>query len=58
MRISPHSGVQLYIRAVEWDPGKARLNLTKHGVSFADAVIALEDDGALTMRDGPARAFA
>ena len=36
---------------IEWDPGKARLNLNKHGVSFADAVIALEDDGALTVRD-------
>ena len=52
--ISPDSGdlgVQLCIRAVEWDPGKARLNLRKRGVSFADAVIALEDDGALTVRD-------
>jgi uncharacterized DUF497 family protein len=36
---------------VEWDPGKARLNLRKHGVSFADAVASLEDEGALTMRD-------
>jgi hypothetical protein len=36
---------------VEWDPGKARLNLTKHRVSFADAVIALEDNGALTVPD-------
>jgi hypothetical protein len=35
----------------EWDPGKARLNFRKHGVSFADAVASLEDDGALTMRD-------
>ena len=36
---------------VEWDPGKARLNLQKHGVSFADAVGALEDEGAITIRD-------
>ena len=35
----------------KWDPGKARLNATKHGVSFADAVASLEDEGALTMRD-------
>jgi len=35
----------------EWDPAKARSNLTKHGVRFADAVTALEDDSALTIRD-------
>ena len=35
----------------EWDPGKARLNSRKHGISFADAVPALEDEGALTMLD-------
>ena len=35
----------------EWDPSKARLNLRKHGISFADAVASLEDEGALTMRD-------
>ena len=35
----------------EWDPGKARLNARKHGISFADAVASLEDEGALTMRD-------
>ena len=35
----------------EWDPGKARLNARRHGVSFADAVASLEDEGALTMRD-------
>jgi uncharacterized DUF497 family protein len=35
----------------EWDPAKARLNSRKHGVSFADAVTSLEDDGALTMLD-------
>jgi hypothetical protein len=36
---------------VEWDPGKARLNVRKHGVAFADAVNALEDESALTVRD-------
>jgi hypothetical protein len=35
----------------EWDPAKAKTNLAKHGVRFADAVTALEDDGALTIRD-------
>ncbi|MGO9255988.1 MAG: BrnT family toxin [Bryobacteraceae bacterium] len=36
---------------VEWDPAKARLNARKHGVAFADAVAALKDVEALTMRD-------
>ena len=35
----------------EWDPAKARANFTKHGVRFADAVTALEDESALTIRD-------
>jgi uncharacterized DUF497 family protein len=35
----------------EWDPKKARTNLRKHGVRFADAVLVLEDDDALTMLD-------
>jgi uncharacterized DUF497 family protein len=35
----------------EWDPRKAKQNLRKHGVDFADAVIALEDENALTMED-------
>ena len=35
----------------EWDPGKAARNLRKHGVDFADAVIALEDENALTLED-------
>ena len=35
----------------EWDPAKAASNLVKHGVRFADAVSALEDEFALTMRD-------
>ncbi|MGQ0530902.1 MAG: BrnT family toxin [Panacagrimonas sp.] len=37
--------------AIEFDPSKARLNLRKHGVSFADAEQALYDDRALTMQD-------
>jgi len=37
--------------AAEWDPAKARSNFRKHGVRFADAVSALEDPGAMTIRD-------
>jgi hypothetical protein len=36
---------------IEWDPRKATENLRKHGVDFADAVIALEDENALTIED-------
>lgn len=35
----------------EWDSAKAKTNLRKHGVRFADAVIALEDAGAISVRD-------
>ena len=35
----------------EWDPAKAKVNLRKHRVSFADAALALEDSRALTMAD-------
>ena len=34
-----------------WDPRKARRNFEKHGVDFADAVLALDDAMALTIRD-------
>jgi len=33
----------------EWDPNKAELNRRKRGVDFADAVLALEDEQALTI---------
>ena len=36
---------------VEWDPSKAHQNLVKHGIDFADACTALEDELALTMVD-------
>ena len=36
---------------VEWDPTKAQENLRKHGVDFADAAVALEDENALTIED-------
>ncbi len=35
----------------DWDPRKAAENLRKHNVDFADAVIALEDENALTIED-------
>ena len=35
----------------EWDPVKAASNLEAHGVDFADAAVALEDEGALTIED-------
>jgi len=36
---------------VEWDPAKARSNRKKHGVDFADAAVALEDEFGLTIED-------
>jgi uncharacterized protein len=35
----------------EWDEDKAKENLEKHGIDFADAVTAFEDMMALTMPD-------
>jgi hypothetical protein len=35
----------------EWDPDKAHRNLDSHGVDFSDAVGALEDELALTVKD-------
>jgi hypothetical protein len=35
----------------EWDPKKAAVNYRKHGVHFADALSALEDDRAVTLLD-------
>jgi len=35
----------------EWDARKARLNLAKHGIDFADAVGAFVDEFALTAED-------
>jgi len=38
---------------IEWDPVKARSNLGKHGIDFADAISALEDENSLTIEDPP-----
>ena len=35
----------------QWDATKARSNLHKHGVDFADVVIVFEDMMALTIED-------
>jgi hypothetical protein len=35
----------------QWDKEKAKANLLKHGVSFADAVTVFSDDAALTIED-------
>jgi len=35
----------------KWTSGKAARNRLKHGIDFADAVIALEDENALTVED-------
>jgi uncharacterized protein len=37
--------------SLEWDPQKERNNLRKHGVSFIEAVTALEDELAVTIED-------
>ena len=36
---------------IEWDPNRATQNLRKHGIDFADAVMAVEDENALTVED-------
>ena len=36
---------------IEWGPKKAKANVRKHGVSFADAVMVLSDDLAITIED-------
>jgi uncharacterized DUF497 family protein len=35
----------------EWDPDKAKRNIRKHGIAFADAVSAFSDDSAITVED-------
>lgn len=35
----------------EWDPGKAKSNLKKHGVSFDEAMSVFRDPLALTILD-------
>ena len=35
----------------QWDPAKAKSNLKKHGVEFADAVGVFDDPVAITLED-------
>jgi uncharacterized protein len=35
----------------EWDDSKAEANLAKHGIDFAHAFAALEDERAVTLHD-------
>ncbi len=35
----------------DWHAAKANANVRKHGIDFAEAVTALEDECALTMQD-------
>jgi len=35
----------------EWDPDKAKLNIRKHGIAFADAVSVFFDESAITVED-------
>jgi uncharacterized protein len=35
----------------EWDERKARINLNKHGIDFADAATVLNDDLAIVIPD-------
>jgi uncharacterized DUF497 family protein len=35
----------------EWDSDKAQSNREKHGIRFADAIVVLEDEFALTIPD-------
>jgi uncharacterized protein len=35
----------------QWDPNKAKANLRKHGIDFADAVSVFCDDFAITITD-------
>jgi uncharacterized DUF497 family protein len=35
----------------QWDDDKAKGNIEKHGIEFADAVTTLDDENALTLAD-------
>ena len=46
-----HSCIPSLAVDFEWDEEKARRNLEKHGIDFADAVTVMDDTMALTMPD-------
>lgn len=43
--------------SVVWDSAKATSNARKHGIRFADAAVALEDENALTILDQDSEEF-
>jgi uncharacterized DUF497 family protein len=45
------TNVHTFDQEYEWDEQKAASNLVKHGVDFADAAVAVEDTGVLTVED-------
>jgi len=45
------SGTHHFTNHFEWDPSKARANLTKHGVSFDVAATVFQDRLAATIFD-------
>jgi hypothetical protein len=57
MRHPPLALDSLYIQVyalemqIAWERTKARQNLAKHGVRFADAVLVLDDPYAITVAD-------
>lgn len=44
--MSIHSPIRIH-----WDPAKAKANLAKHGVGFAEAATVFDDDRAITRQD-------
>lgn len=45
------TNVHIIVVSYEWDTRKSQINFAKHGIDFSEAVAALEDDLALTIRD-------
>jgi len=48
---SPYIQVYALQMQIVWDRTKARQNVVKHGVRFADAVLVLDDPYAITVAD-------
>jgi hypothetical protein len=48
---SPYIQVYALGMQIVWDRTKARQNVAKHGVRFADAVLVLDDPYAITVAD-------
>jgi len=46
-----HKRTYILFMPFEWDPEKAKRNLKKHGISFADAIEVLSDPYAVTIED-------